>query len=289
MLLRRAREDAGLRQRELTRMLPPPVEGRPFDHVWISRVECGAAPPPHPMRYAPVFSALESAPVNLPQFARSAAYIELALSALTPVVEAREHLNRWLPAQDFGPGTPDLELDGAALGVTSTESTLPPPLVEKPARISDLPQEHASRRFAAQKTDTAQARWLRPEDFPTQYPELFDILAVGRARVEVGLQEFEADPNVELIQPPLAPPKRDYPPPGMVRRHFKRTATSPRCDRVEKAADALRLRGILSEHVLRWALDSFDVDIVDAWIHIGAQMQIGAPQRRPPLHITIGA
>src|SRR5439155_12574022 len=129
---------------------------------------------------------------------------------------------------------------------------------------------------------------LRREDFPSEFPELFDIVVVGLARLRVarGIEiPSEADPAQLPFDLPLSVDEK----PGALRRQFKRSATPPPCGgKMEFLATALMHSGLQREALTSWALDAFDPDFADACIHMGAQLQVGVAVDRP-FQLTIGS
>lgn len=280
VLLRRARARAGIGQRELARMLPAPWEGRPFDQVWISRCECGAFPPPHPQKYEPVYRRLESSPIDLPRFARSAAYVELVLNAIAPVVDGRDLLRPRLRSVLEPPTAPSrIEQRASDLVLASKK-------LEDVGITNESPPQSAN--SARRKRQAGGAFRVHQKDLPPEYPELFDILAVGYARVQIGLEEIEASPPPGMQ--PAFPLSETEVQQGLVRRQFKRMGSSPQCGKVEERARNVSQSGLLREVLHSWAADAFDPDLADAWIHLGAELRMGAiTEGEFPLELTLGA
>lgn len=96
ILLRKAREQAQIGQRQIVLWLLRPGVKNPYDQSWISRVETGSVLPPDPIQESWVFERLRATGLPLPASARLAAHLELVLRALAPVVDLRAPFSAYL-------------------------------------------------------------------------------------------------------------------------------------------------------------------------------------------------
>lgn len=96
VLLRTAREQAKIGQRQIAQWLRQPGTKSPYDQSWVSRQETGSALPPHPVTEAWIFKRLLEAPLPLPASAVLAAHIELVVHSVHQVVDVRSPFSGYL-------------------------------------------------------------------------------------------------------------------------------------------------------------------------------------------------